>query len=85
MRAALGTALLSGIFVGEAAFGLTVVADSTSSVYWVAIGMGGAILLIGMVSLRVRGWLPITVRSWARQPWLGRSLPLTVPWAGCDR
>jgi hypothetical protein len=61
MRAALGTALLSGIFVGEAAYGLTVVADSTSSVYWVAIGTVGVILLVGMVSLRVRGWLPITV------------------------
>lgn len=61
MRAAVGTALLSGIFVGEAAYGLTVVADSTSPVYWVAIGTVGAILLVSMVSVRVRGWMPVTV------------------------
>ena len=54
-RTALGTALLSGIFVGEAAYGLTVVADSTSPVYWVAIGTVGAILLVSMVTLRVTG------------------------------
>ena len=60
-RAALATALLSGIFLGEAAYGLTVVADTTSPVYWVVIGAVGGILLVGMVSLRVRGWIPIAV------------------------
>lgn len=61
LRAALGTALISGIFLGEAAYGLTVVADSTSPVYWVVIGALGTILLVGMVSLRVRDWMPIAV------------------------
>ena len=61
VRAALATALLSGIFLGEAAYGLTVVADTTSPVYWAAIGAVGGILLVGMVSLRVRGWMPLAV------------------------
>jgi hypothetical protein len=61
LQAALGTALISGIFLGEAAYGLTVVADSTGPVYWVVIGALGAILLVGMVSLRVRGWMPVAV------------------------
>lgn len=61
VRAAVGTALLAGIFIGEAAYGLTVVADSTSPVYWMAIGVVGGVLLVGMVSLRLRGWTAVTV------------------------
>jgi hypothetical protein len=61
VRAALGTAVLSGIFIGEAAYGLTVIADSTSPVYWVAIGAVGGILLVGMVSVRLRGWMPVAL------------------------
>jgi hypothetical protein len=61
VRAALATALLSGVFLGEAAYGLTVVADTTSPVYWLVIGAVGGMLLAGMVCLRVRGFLPIAV------------------------
>lgn len=61
VRAALGTAVLSGIFTGEAVYGLTVIADSTRPEYWVAIGAVGIILLIGMLSVRLRGWVPVTL------------------------
>jgi Family of unknown function (DUF6518) len=61
VHGALGTALLSGIFTGEAVYGLTVIADSTRPEYWVAIGLVGIILLIAMVSVRLRGWVPITL------------------------
>ncbi|MGV8910124.1 MAG: DUF6518 family protein [Propionicimonas sp.] len=61
LHGALGTALLSGIFTGEAFYGLTAIADSTRPEYWVAIGGVGIILLIGMVSRRLRGWVPVTV------------------------
>lgn len=61
VRGALGTALLSGVFTGEAAYGLTLIADSTRPEYWVAIGALGLILLIGMLSKRLRGWAPITL------------------------
>jgi hypothetical protein len=39
-RPALGTALLAGIGVGEASYGLTTVAGTTSPVYWWLIGAG---------------------------------------------
>jgi len=61
VRAALATALLAGIFTGEAVYGLTVIADSTRPEYWVAIGVVGIVLLVGMLSTRVRGWVPVTV------------------------
>ncbi len=61
VRAALATALLAGIFIGEAVYGLTVIADSTRPEYWLAIGAAGAALLIGMVWVRVRGWVPVTL------------------------
>jgi hypothetical protein len=61
VRAALATALLAGIFTGEAVYGLTVIADSTRPEYWVAIGVVGIVLLVGTLSTRVRGWVPVTV------------------------
>ncbi|MGC3993492.1 MAG: DUF6518 family protein [Propionicimonas sp.] len=56
IRGGLGVALLTGIFVGEAVYGLTVIADSTRPEYWVLIGSVGVVLLIGMVFGRLRGW-----------------------------
>jgi len=61
VRAALATALLAGIFTGEAVYGLTVIADSTRPEYWVAIGLVGISLLIGLVWVRLRGWAPVTL------------------------
>ncbi len=61
VHAALGTALLSGIFIGEAVYGLTVIADSTGPEYWVAAGAVGLLLLIGMLALRVRGGVPAMI------------------------
>ena len=54
-RAAAGTALLAGIGVGEAAYGLTTVADTTSPVYWLLIGALALALLLAMVVRRIRG------------------------------
>ena len=59
VRAALGTALLAGIGIGEAAYGLTVIGDTTSPVYWTVIGVAGVILLGGMIVRRLRGALPV--------------------------
>jgi hypothetical protein len=56
-QAALGTALLAGIGVGEARFGLTTVADTTSPVYWVLIGAAALALLVAMLVHRIRGVL----------------------------
>lgn len=61
IRAALGTALLAGIFLGEAVYGLTVIAATTRPEYWLAIGVVGLALLVGMLLRRLRGWLPITI------------------------
>ena len=61
VHGALGTALLAGIFMGEALYGLTVVADTTRPEYWVAIGAVGIILLVVLVGTRVRGWVPVTL------------------------
>jgi hypothetical protein len=56
-QAALGTALLAGIGIGEAVHGLTAVADTTSPVYWVLIGAAALALLIGMLIRRILGVL----------------------------
>jgi hypothetical protein len=50
---AAGTALLSGIGLGEAAYGLTTVADTTSPVYWTVVGLIALALLVATVA-RIR-------------------------------
>ncbi|NNC13727.1 hypothetical protein HII28_17825 [Planctomonas sp. JC2975] len=61
IRAALGTGLLAGIGIGDAVFGLTVVADTTGVVYWTLAGILGLLLLGGMLFRRIRGTVPILV------------------------
>jgi uncharacterized membrane protein YccF (DUF307 family) len=60
LRSSLATALLSGIAVGEAVYGLTVIGGSTSPVYWTLSGLTGLGLLAGMVTRRIRGSVAIT-------------------------
>jgi hypothetical protein len=47
--AAAGAAFLSGIGLGEAAYGLTTVADTTSPVYWTLVGVVALALLVAML------------------------------------
>lgn len=54
-QAATATTLLAGIGVGESAYGLTVVADTTSPAYWALIGAVAIALLVAMLLLRIRG------------------------------
>lgn len=54
-QAALATALLAGIGVGEAFYGLTAVAETTSPVYWVLIGAVALTLLVAMLLRRICG------------------------------
>ena len=61
VRAVLGTAALAGVGIGEAAYGLTVVGETTSPVYWIVIGIIGVVLLGVMLWGRIRGALPIVV------------------------
>ena len=56
-RPALGTALLAGIGVGEASYGLTTVAGTTSPVYWWLIGVVAHALLGTMLLRRIHGML----------------------------
>lgn len=56
-KAAAGTALLSGIGLGEGAYGLTMVADTTSPVYWALVGVIALGLLVAMLIRRLRGVL----------------------------
>lgn len=53
LHAALGAGLLAGLLVGEAVYGLTVVGDTTSPVYWWISGAGG-VLLLGAMAFRIR-------------------------------
>ncbi|MEU4362377.1 DUF6518 family protein [Promicromonospora sp. NPDC023987] len=59
VRAALGAALLAGIGVGEAVYGLTVVGETTSPVYWSLIAAAGLALVAGLLVRRIRGTLPV--------------------------
>lgn len=52
-RLALAVSALSGVAIGEAIYGLTVVADTTSPVYWVGVGLLG-LALIAAVTVRQR-------------------------------
>jgi hypothetical protein len=63
VRAALSTALLGGIAVGECVYGLTVVRETTSPVYWTVIGVAGLALVVWTLARRVRGGLPVALAS----------------------
>ncbi|WP_400995082.1 DUF6518 family protein [Agromyces sp. GXQ0307] len=55
MQLALGTSVLAGVLIGEGVYGLTVVADTTSAVWWwFQIAAGSVLLVVG--ALRVRPW-----------------------------
>lgn len=56
-RTAAGTALLAGIGLGEAVYGLTAVAATTSPVYWSTIGVVALGLLAVMLVRRIRSAL----------------------------
>jgi FtsH-binding integral membrane protein len=53
IRPALGAAVPAGVLVGEAVYGLTVVADSTSGGFWVAEGIVG-LALVAVLAYRGR-------------------------------
>ncbi|MFI2102245.1 DUF6518 family protein [Isoptericola sp. NPDC019693] len=61
VRSALGTALLAGIGLGESAYGLTTVVETTGATFWVVIGVVALVLLVGMLARRLRGALPVTL------------------------
>ncbi|WP_285620203.1 DUF6518 family protein [Kineosporia sp. NBRC 101677] len=60
-RAALGTAALTGVTIGESLYGLTAVSQSTSPVYWTVSGLAGLLFLLGMLARRIRGRAPLVL------------------------
>lgn len=59
VRAAAGYGVVAGVLVGEGAYGLARLTDTTSSGYWVAeivVGMAGVIALVVVPSVRGRDW-----------------------------
>ena len=54
LRSVIGTAVISGVLIGEGVYGLTVIADTTSPVYWQVQIMVG-VVLAGVVG-RQRRW-----------------------------
>jgi hypothetical protein len=63
LRAALGTALLAGVGLGEGVYGLTTVVETTGATYWVAVGIAALALLATMLARRVRGAVPVSVAT----------------------
>lgn len=61
VHAALGVAMLSGVGIGDAVYGLTVVRETTSPVYWTLVGVAALALLIVMLARRIRGVVPVGV------------------------
>lgn len=53
--ASLGTAALAGLGIGEGVYGLTVVRETTSPVYWIIIILAGVALLTYQLARRIRG------------------------------
>lgn len=64
-----GSSLIAGIAITDAVYGLTVVADTTSPVYWSIAGVAGVALLV-LVAL----WRQL------RGPYVALQLGLTVAW-----
>ncbi len=61
MSAALGIAVMSGILVGEGAYGLLYIAETTNPLYWwssIGVGIG---LLVGVFLRRLRQRRPVAV------------------------
>ncbi|MEV4645758.1 DUF6518 family protein [Saccharopolyspora sp. NPDC049357] len=54
-RAALGLSSLCGVLLGEAGYGLLVIAQSTSPVYWWGQGLVGVLLLAAGAGWKLRG------------------------------
>ncbi|MBM7479347.1 DUF6518 family protein [Oerskovia jenensis] len=63
VRAALGTALLAGIGLGESVYGLTTVVETTGAGYWVAIGLVSLVLLAVMLGRALRGTLQVALTT----------------------
>jgi hypothetical protein len=63
VRAALGTALLAGVGLGESVYGLTTVVETTGATYWDAVGIAALGLLATMLARRLRGALPVSVAT----------------------
>ncbi|MGW6266929.1 MULTISPECIES: DUF6518 family protein [Cellulosimicrobium] len=63
VRAALGTAVLAGIGLGESVYGLTTVVETTGATYWVVIGLASLVLLAAMLTRRLRGPVPVAVAA----------------------
>lgn len=61
LRAAAATALLAGIGLGEAAYGLTVIGTTTSPVYWVVIAALSVALLAVMAARRLQRPVPVGI------------------------
>jgi Family of unknown function (DUF6518) len=60
---AVGSSLIAGIAITDSIYGLTVVADSTSPVYWWVAGVAGAMFL-GLVTWRRHlslGWIAVQI------------------------
>lgn len=53
-KAAIGSALLSGIAIGEGVYGLTVVAETTSPYYWIVIAALGLGLLAVILTRKLK-------------------------------
>jgi hypothetical protein len=53
LLSAVGSSLIAGVAITDAVYGLTVVADTTSPVYWSIVAVAGAIFL-GVMALRQR-------------------------------
>lgn len=61
VRIALGAGALAGVLLADGIYGLTVIADTTSTVYW-SLCLVGATVLLSLTALRLRsatalGWL----------------------------
>lgn len=58
---AIGSGLLAGIFLADGIYGLTVVADTTSPVYWTLSILAGAAVTMVVALTRLRGVRPIAL------------------------
>ena len=70
LLSAVGSSLIAGIAITDAVYGLTVVADTTSPVYWSSAGVAGAIFLVLTALRQQLQWRYVAVRGGLTLMWV---------------
>ena len=70
LLSAVGSSLIAGVAITDAVYGLTVVADTTSPVYWSVAGIAGAMFLVLVALYRRLRWQYVAMQIGLTLAWV---------------